>query len=395
MTQRDGFRVLIIEDDPDTRANLKDILDLDGYQTETAGSVEETLIERNWSDLFAIVLDRRLPDGTADSLLPRLRELAPKAAVIVVTGYADLDGAVAVIRHGIADFIPKPVNADMLRASLARMARLREMEERALQDERLATIGRMMASVAHESRNALQRIVSSSELLELTLAGDPEGLKDVDNIRRAADDLHGILEELRCYAAPMTIERHACDLAKIWRSAWSKLENERTGRKFELVERQNGFSLLCDVDSLRVEQVFRNLFENSIAACGDRGKVEILCHHLEENGIELLKIVVRDDGPGLVNQQRPRSSSLSTPPKPREPGWEWRSRNASSSHTEDGCSWLRTTNLLARHSPSRCRGSKKRRARDGLVRRPASFGSSRGATRSHSRKCCRPDPDPG
>ena len=95
MTELNGFKVLIIEDDIDTQANLCDILQLDGYETEIASSVEETLVDRNWDELFAIILDRRLPDGTADTLLPRLRDLAPRAAVIVVTGFADLDGAVA------------------------------------------------------------------------------------------------------------------------------------------------------------------------------------------------------------------------------------------------------------------------------------------------------------
>lgn len=304
MPEPNGFQVLIIEDDPDTQANLRDILELDGYRTEVAASVQETLLERDWGQLFAIILDRRLPDGTADMLLPKLRELAPKAAVIVITGFADLDGAVAVIRHGIADFIPKPVNPDMLRASLARMARLREMEERARQDERLATIGQMMASVAHESRNALQRIISSSELLELSLAGDPEGLKDVDNIRRAADDLFSVLEELRSYASPIQIERHTCDISKIWRSAWSNIENQRSGRNIELIEHPNGCSLHCDCDSVRLEQVFRNLFENSVAACGEQGNVEVSCGDHNDDGVEVLKIVVRDDGPGLSGEQR-------------------------------------------------------------------------------------------
>jgi signal transduction histidine kinase len=299
-----GVRVLIVEDDPETQANLQSILELDGYQIETAGSVKETLVERDWANLFAIILDRRLRDGTADTLLPTLRDLAPRTPVIVVTGYADLDGAVSVIRHGIADFIPKPVNPDMLRASLARVARIRELEERSRQDERLATIGQMMASVAHESRNALQRILASSELLELTLAGNPEGLKDVASIRRAADDLHSILEEIRCYAAPIQIERHACDVSKVWRGAWRTLEKERTGRHIELVEQTNSCNLQCDVDSTRLEQVFRNLFENSLAACGDTGSVEITCHEQQDNGIENLKIVVRDDGPGLSDDQK-------------------------------------------------------------------------------------------
>jgi signal transduction histidine kinase len=304
MPAADGFKVLIIEDDPDTQANLQDILELDGYRVEVAASVQETLVERDWSELFAIILDRRLPDGTADILLPKLRELAPRAAVIVVTGFADLDGAVAVIRHGIADFIPKPINPDMLRASLARMARMREMEERARQDERLATIGQMMASVAHESRNALQRIISSSELLELSLAGDPEGLKDVDNIRRAAHDLHSVLEELRCYAAPIQIEKHACDVSRIWRMAWKNIENQRLGRRIQLVERLANCNLFCDCDSLRLEQVFRNLFENAIAACGQSGRVEVSCQEDTRDGLEILRIVVRDNGPGLSEEQK-------------------------------------------------------------------------------------------
>ena len=44
--------VLIIEDDGDTQANLRDILELDGYRIETAASVRETLVERDWSALF-------------------------------------------------------------------------------------------------------------------------------------------------------------------------------------------------------------------------------------------------------------------------------------------------------------------------------------------------------
>ncbi len=174
----------------------------------------------------------------------------------------------------------------------------------ARQDERLATIGKMMASVAHESRNALQRIVSSSELLELTLAGDPEGLKDVDNIRRAAGDLHSVLEELRCYAAPIQIERHPCEISAIWRSAWSKLEKERTGKLIELRESPGRTDLQCDVDSIRMEQVFRNLFENSIAACGATGTLTVSCQLVEDNGIETLRIVVSDTGPGLDREQQ-------------------------------------------------------------------------------------------
>jgi two-component system, LuxR family, sensor kinase FixL len=114
--------VLVVEDDADTRANLCDILELDGYSVETAGTMAEALNRTNWSAITTIILDYKLPDGSAETLLPQLRELAPKAAVIVSTGVAGLNGAILALQHGAFDYILKPLNPDALRASLARIA---------------------------------------------------------------------------------------------------------------------------------------------------------------------------------------------------------------------------------------------------------------------------------
>src|ERR1022692_1027623 len=122
MTMPRPLHVLVVEDDSDTRANLCDILELDGYRAETAGTVAEALNRNNWSEITTIILDYKLPDGSAETLLPQLRQLAPKAAVIVSTGVAGLNGAILALQHGAFDYILKPLNADALRASLARIA---------------------------------------------------------------------------------------------------------------------------------------------------------------------------------------------------------------------------------------------------------------------------------
>src|SRR6516225_7278356 len=102
------MHVLVVDDDPDTRANLCDILELDDHRVETAGSIAEALQRDNWADISAILLDRKLPDGTAEEILPRLKEVAPRADVLIVTGHADIQGAVDALRHGAADYILKP-----------------------------------------------------------------------------------------------------------------------------------------------------------------------------------------------------------------------------------------------------------------------------------------------
>lgn len=121
-------RVLVIEDDPDALENLRDILELDDYRVETAVSAQESLRPRQWAEIDVVILDRRLPDGTADELLPKLKRVAPGAAYVVVTGHSDIDGAIAALRLGASDYLLKPLNADALRIRLGRLMEQRRLE---------------------------------------------------------------------------------------------------------------------------------------------------------------------------------------------------------------------------------------------------------------------------
>ncbi len=58
-------RVLVIEDDAAIRANFRDLLELDGHQVDTVGSIAEALEYPGGAEIEAVVLDRRLPDGSA------------------------------------------------------------------------------------------------------------------------------------------------------------------------------------------------------------------------------------------------------------------------------------------------------------------------------------------
>lgn len=146
--------VLVVEDDPDTRANLCDILELDHYRVETAGTVAEALDRNNWAEITTIVLDYKLPDGSAETLLPQLRQLAPKAAVIVSTGVAGLDGAILALQHGAADYILKPINADAFRVSLARIV---EQQKLAWAKERTEAAFRTLVEAAPSMIAILRR----------------------------------------------------------------------------------------------------------------------------------------------------------------------------------------------------------------------------------------------
>jgi len=422
----------VIEDDDDARANLRDILELDDYGVDTAGSAAEALNQDDWSKFFAIILDRRLPDATANELLPQLKRLAPEAAVIIVTGYADLEGAIAALRQGAADYILKPLNPEALRASLARVAERRhlalakerseaafrhlveaaecmivilrtdrsiayfspfaerltgysasevhgldylllfvpdeyrtaaadeiervlaghatqgfenpvvcrdkslrwmvwnarqlpdydegsailvvgqditnlmEAQERALNAERLAAIGHMVAGLAHESRNAFQRSQACLEMLTLHVQDRPEALDFIARIQKALDHLHHLYEDVRGYAAPIKLERHACDLSEVWQEAWALLEPLRREKRASLRAEVDGHNLQCTVDPFRMGQVFRNIFDNALAAAGHPAAIEIHTSLVQLDRHPALRIAVRDNGPGLNSEQQQR-----------------------------------------------------------------------------------------
>jgi two-component system, LuxR family, sensor kinase FixL len=127
------FCVLLIEDDPDTQANIRDILEARGYRVVLASDFAEALDRREWAGIGAILTDRKLPDGIAEEMLPRLRQVAPQVPVVVVTGYPDVQGAITALRQGAYDYILKPINPDALLASLRRIVE-RTQFERALRD---------------------------------------------------------------------------------------------------------------------------------------------------------------------------------------------------------------------------------------------------------------------
>lgn len=302
--------VLVIEDNADARSNLADILELDGYVTRSAGTFAEALALDDWN-LLAIILDRRLPDGTADEFLPRLRGLAPDVPIVIVTGYADLDGAIAALRQGAADYIIKPVDAESLRARIARIAEtrrvkeaLKQTQERLFQSERLAAIGQMMAGLAHESRNALQRSQACLEMLALEVQDRPAALNFLARIQNAQDHLHQLYEEVRDYAAPIRLRYGIHDLRMVLEETWEHLAVLRDGRDTRLEFSDADERLTCAVDRFAIEQVFRNILENSLSACGDPVRITARLQTGRLHEKPAIEVSLSDNGPGLTAEAR-------------------------------------------------------------------------------------------
>jgi signal transduction histidine kinase len=299
------YRVLVVEADLATRTYLLQLLESFEYRATGVSSIAETLAQENLSDFRAFLLDWNLPDGTADELLARLHSRAPDAASIIVTGDADINASIAALRHGADDYLVKPIHPHCLQASLARIDRLQDCKKKFALCERLATIGEVVTNVAHESRNALQRIQAQADLMELDLATDPEKMHGLEVIKSASHSLLCMFDELREFAAPIVLNNENCQLRELVDRAWRSLTTIAEAHFATLS--CNFADVELSVDACRMEQVFRNLFENALAACPSPARIVVswsMQSHAELNSIH---ISVCDNGPGFSDEQRERA----------------------------------------------------------------------------------------
>ena len=183
---------------------------------------------------------------------------------------------------------------------------VKDAQDRALRAERLAAIGQMATGLAHEARNALQRIQASAEMLELELEHQPDSLAFVRRIEQAQQHLHCLFEEVRGYAGPIKLDRAVCRLAPLWHEAWDILAAQRAGRSATLRESLGATQCEAAVDRFRLVQVFRNILENALAACANPVEIEITCQAAAVGAQAGVQISIADNGPGMSTEQRRR-----------------------------------------------------------------------------------------
>lgn len=178
----------------------------------------------------------------------------------------------------------------------------KESQRRLVHSERLAVLGEAMARLAHEGRNSLQRIQIAVETARLLSEKNTPLAGQLDAIERASDGLDALLNELKNYAAPLSLEKIDACLVGVWREAWLSTAPQRVGRQAELVEVVNFDRVACRVDRFRMEQVFRNVFENSLSACQDPVQVTVTVSETHDKSGNLWKVKILDNGPGLDEQ---------------------------------------------------------------------------------------------
>jgi DNA-binding NtrC family response regulator len=120
--------VVIVDDEPDMLDNCARILGRVGYQclTTTEPAKALALLEEERPDL--LITDLKMPGMDGMALLKRARELDPTLPVIVITAFATIESAVAAVKQGATDYLPKNFSVEHLQVAVERALRQRSLQ---------------------------------------------------------------------------------------------------------------------------------------------------------------------------------------------------------------------------------------------------------------------------
>jgi two-component system response regulator PilR (NtrC family) len=113
------YSLLVVDDEPDLLTLYELTLLREGYEVETAGTLEEALLLLKDRTFSAVITDMRLPDGSGLDLLARLEADARREKAIVITAYGSSENAVEALKAGAFDYLTKPVDLRQFRAVVA------------------------------------------------------------------------------------------------------------------------------------------------------------------------------------------------------------------------------------------------------------------------------------
>jgi two-component system, NtrC family, sensor histidine kinase PilS len=185
------------------------------------------------------------------------------------------------------------------------LTEIKRLEKQIQQRDRMATVGRMAAAIAHEIRNPLTAISGSFQVLksELNLTADQQRLSE--NISLESKRLYRIVTDFLTYTRPIKFAPCLVDLKELADNTLVLLRNSQevsTQHRLSCVSSAGG-PVYCEADSDLIKQVFWNLCTNALKAMPAGGRLTIL---LERSSQDKVQIQFQDTGTGLTPEEQDR-----------------------------------------------------------------------------------------
>lgn len=178
---------------------------------------------------------------------------------------------------------------------------VRVMEETARRQDRLAAVGRMAASIAHEIRNPLAAMRGSIQMLRSEMESESDHSQLMEIIMRESDRLNKIVTDYLNYARPRAAEMKEVDVRDVIRETLRLLRNSpEIADGHSLQDELSNEPLIIKGDAEQLTQVCWNVARNALQAMPDGGDFHVTADRTDSNRV---RISFRDSGCGMTPEQ--------------------------------------------------------------------------------------------
>jgi len=181
------------------------------------------------------------------------------------------------------------------------LTRMRSLEASSRRQDRLAAVGRVAASIAHEIRNPLAAMRGSIQVLRSEVGDDSTQAQLMEIILRESDRLNKIITDYLTYARPRAHSLVNVDLKELLSETFTLLRHDPAIRENHILETAlPDRPVMVNADPSQLKQVFWNLARNALQSMPDGGTYQAT---LEQRQNGKLHIVFADSGCGMSAEQ--------------------------------------------------------------------------------------------
>ncbi|HLY95589.1 MAG: diguanylate cyclase [Sideroxydans sp.] len=134
-------KILVVDDDPNLRKTLADILRVKGYDTTVAGTGADATAAAEQEKFSLALIDLMLPDIPGLEVMERIKAVSPLTEAIILTGHASMDTAIKATSQGAFSYLLKPYQMDELLQRITQAVERKQAQEEIL---RLASFPRLL-----------------------------------------------------------------------------------------------------------------------------------------------------------------------------------------------------------------------------------------------------------
>jgi PAS domain S-box-containing protein len=179
-----------------------------------------------------------------------------------------------------------------------------EMERRVRESERLAHIGQLTASLAHEIRNPLSSVKMNIQILLKKLHLDGNDKRRMEIMALEIPRLEKILKEMLDFARPVGLDLQNVSVNDLVESSLEVIDAKIREKELSVKKNLSTKIGLVLMDREKMEQAIINVLLNSIEALPDQGQIEIETNE-EDEPARVIRIEISDNGPGVKQEELP------------------------------------------------------------------------------------------